>query len=84
MSKIFVRHRRHVGQGAGRPRFAVVASTGIDLKVYIPRLRRVELEKIAAETGAEIVYLPAGAGHEHEQGEGGSGRRRRRQVQQDD
>lgn len=84
MSKIFVRHRRHVSQGAGRPRFAVVASTGIDLKVYIPRLRRAELEKIAAETGAEIVYLPSGAEQEHGHGEGGSGRRRHRQEPQND
>jgi hypothetical protein len=60
MSKIFVRHRRHVGQGAGRPRFAIVAAQGPDLKVFKTRVRRAELEKIAAESGAEIVYLPRG------------------------
>ena len=60
MSKIFVRHRRHVGQGAGRPRFAIVAAQGVDLRVFKTRVRRAEIEKIAAETGAEIVYLPRG------------------------
>jgi hypothetical protein len=75
MSKIFVRHRRHVGQGAGRPRFAIVAAQGTDLNVYKTRLRRAELEKIAAEIEAEIVYLPRG----ESEGEGGKGRRRRRE-----
>ncbi len=59
MSKIFVRNRHHVGQGAGRPRFAIVAVQG-DLKVFKTRVRRAELEKIAAEIGAEIVYLARG------------------------
>lgn len=65
MSKIFVRHRRHAGRGAGRPRFAIVASHGLDLRVYKTRVRRAELEKIAADLDAEIVYLPRGE-KEHE------------------
>ena len=60
MSKIFVRHRRHAGRGSGRPRFAIVASHGVDLRVYKTRVRRAELDKIAAELDAEIVYLPRG------------------------
>ena len=80
MSKIFVRHRRHVGQGAGRPRFAIVAADGVDLRVYKTRIRRAELEKIAAETEAEIVYLPRG----ESEGEGGKGRHRRRREQDED
>jgi hypothetical protein len=84
MSKIFVRHRRHVGQGAGRPRFAVVAAQGTDLNVYKTRVRRAELEKIAAEIGAEIVYLPRGEHAEEPEGEGGKGRRRRRREQDED
>ena len=84
MSKLFVRHRKHVGQGAGRPRFAIVAAQGADLKVYKTRVRRAELEKIAAELGAEVVYLPRGEQAEAEEaesrGEGrGRGRRRRRE-----
>jgi len=82
MSKIFVRQRRHAGQGTGRPRFAIVAVQGPDLKVFKTRVRRAELEKIAAETGAEIVYLPRGehAGSEDDRGEG----RRRRKHHQDE
>jgi hypothetical protein len=83
MSKIFVRHRRHVGQGAGRPRFAIVAAQGADLNVYKTRIRRAELEKIAAEIAAEVVYLPRGE-HAEEESEGGKGRRRRRREQDED
>ena len=83
MSKIFVRHRRHVGQGAGRPRFAIVAAQGADLNVYKTRVRRAELEKIAAEIGAEVVYLPRGEHVEELEGEGGKGRRRRREQDED-
>lgn len=72
MGKLFVRHRRHVGKGAGRPRFAIVASHAADLRVYKSRIRRAELERIAAELDAEIVYLPRG-----ERAEESEGRRRR-------
>jgi len=86
MSKIFVRHRRHVGRGAGRPRFAVVAAQGVNLKVYKTRVRRTELEKIAAEIDAEIIYLPRGEsegkdddkGKGAAKGKGGKGKRRRK------
>jgi len=76
MSKLFVRHRRHVGEGAGRPRFAIVASEGADLRVYKTRIRRAELQKLAAELGAEVVYLPRG-----EKAEEGEGRRRRERTE---
>ncbi len=79
MSKIFVRHRRHVSQGAGRPRFAIVAAQGADLEVYKTRVRRAELEKIAAEIEADIVYLPRGEQAEEPEVEGRKGRRRRRE-----
>ncbi len=61
MSKIFVRERAKVGTGAGQPRFRVVAAFEADLKVYVPHLRRDELEQLAAETGAQVVYLKRGA-----------------------
>jgi len=75
MSKLYVRHRRHVDQGAGRPRFAIVASHGVDLRVYKTRVRRAELERMAADLEAEIVYLPRG-----ERAEEGEGRRRRERA----
>jgi hypothetical protein len=77
MSKIFVRHRRHAGQGAGRPRFAIVATHGLDLRVYKTRIRRAELEKMAAELEAEIVYLPRGEQGEESEPEGEPRKRRR-------
>jgi hypothetical protein len=77
MSKIFVRERRNIGKGVGRPRFEIVAVTGLDLKVYHSHIRKAELEKIAADVSAELVYLPRGE-HAGEEDEGESGRRGQR------
>lgn len=60
MSKIFVRERSQVGPGMGMPRFAVVAALGTDLRIFARHIRKAELEKLAEEAGAEIVYLPRG------------------------
>ena len=81
MGKIFVRERQNIGKGAGRPRFAVVAIEGIDLKVYTQHIRKIELETLAEAVGAEVVYLPRGenAGDQ----EHGEGKRRRRRSQQE-
>ena len=77
MSKIFVRERRHAARGTGRPRFAIIAVQGADLKVFRSRVRRAELETLAAETGAEIVYLPRGEQDAEPQDEGGRARHHR-------
>ncbi len=84
MSKMFVRERRHAGRGTGRPRFAIVAVQGTDLTVFRSRVRRAELEAIAAELGAEVIYLPRGEQAEEPQGEGGRGRRHRRRKRDDE
>ena len=76
MAKIFIRQRRDVTEGAKRPRFAVVAVQGADLQFYRPFLRRMELEQIAAETGAEIVYLPVGEHSREGQSDEQTGHRR--------
>lgn len=68
MSKLFVRERRQIGAGAGQPRFRVVASEGLDMRIYVPHMRRVELEQLATAVGAEIVYLSRG----DQDGEGGN------------
>jgi hypothetical protein len=60
MGKIFVRERRHAGEGAGRPRFTIIGVAGMDLKVFNTRVRRKELEQIATATEAELVYLERG------------------------
>ena len=75
MAKIFVRERRHVGERAGRPRFAVLGVQGSDLKFFKTKIRRSELDAIAQAIGAEVVILPRGGGENN--GEGGGGRRRR-------
>src|SRR5690606_40422337 len=46
-----------------------------DLKVFKSRIRREELEKLAEEVGAEIVYLPRGELDEEQAAGGGGGRR---------
>lgn len=82
MSKLFVRERKHVGQGAGRPRFSIVAALGADLHVYHTHIRRAELEKLAEEIGADVVYLPRGE-QTHGEEEGGQHRRRRAKAAED-
>ena len=54
---IFVRERRKVEKGEKKPRFRVVGVSGGGLKLYAKHLRRKELETIAVQTGAELVYL---------------------------
>jgi len=81
MSKIFVRERKHVGEGAGRPRFSIVAVQGADLHVYHTHIRRAELEKLAAEIGADVVYLPRGEKSDAEAAEGGHRHRRHKDAE---
>ena len=80
MAKIFIRERRHVGEGAGQPRFAVVSVQGSDVKFFKTRVRKAEIDAIAESIGAEVVILPRGSGeHGHDGNEGGGqGRRHRR------
>jgi hypothetical protein len=53
--------------------------------VFKTRLRRAELEKIASDIGAEIIYLPRGehAGEANPLEDAGQGRRHRRERNQD-
>lgn len=81
MSKIFVRCRR-AGRGTGKPRFAIVAIEGLDLELFNVRFRRAELEKLAADTGAEIVYLPRGEHAGDPDDEGKPGRHRRKEAKE--
>lgn len=57
--KIFVRERLQINEGDKKPRFAVVGVTGMDLKIYVSHIRKSEIEQIAAETDADVVYLKA-------------------------
>jgi hypothetical protein len=84
MSKIFVRERRHAARGTGRPRIAIVAVQGGDLKVFKSRIRKAELDALAAAIDAEIVYLPRGEQGAEPDNEGGRGRRHRRRPRDED
>jgi hypothetical protein len=75
MATIFVRERGNVGEGTGRPRFAVVGVAGTDIKFFKTHLRKGELEAIAHAVGADLLTLPRGRG-EHAGEEGGGGKRR--------
>jgi hypothetical protein len=62
--KIYVRERMKVKTGVKAPRFRVLAvtngSSGADGQLtFLTRLhlRKVELEQIAKDVGAEVVYL---------------------------
>ena len=55
--KIYVRERLNVGKGEKQPRFQVVAVAGEALHLYAGYLRKTELEQIAKDVGADIVYL---------------------------
>ena len=78
MGKIFVRERTNIGKGTGRPRFAIVAVSDLDLKVYHSHIRKVEIEKLAADLDAEIIYLPRGDQSDEDWQRAGRGGRRRR------
>ncbi len=70
--KIYVRERQKVGTGVKQPRFRVVAVTGEKgddkhLKIEGTHFRKTELEQIAQDVGAEMIYLEEMA--EEERGE---------------
>jgi hypothetical protein len=55
--KIYVRERIKVGREVKQPRYRTVAVSGGDLQIKAVHFRKTELEQIAKDTGAEIVYL---------------------------
>jgi len=55
--KIYVRERLKVQKGVEQSRFLVVAVAGEGLDLYAGHLRKTELEQIAKDVGADIVYL---------------------------
>ncbi len=55
--KIYVRERIKVGEGVRQPRYIVLAVQGGDLKVYAHHFRKTELEQMARDAGAELVFL---------------------------
>ncbi len=64
--KIFYRQRQKIAEGEKRPRFNLVATAGVELKIYAKHMRKDELEQIAREIGADLVELRAGGKHDDE------------------
>ena len=58
--KIFIRERGKVGEGEKKPRFAIVATVGTDLRFKVKHIRKQEIEQIAEAIGAELVIIKAG------------------------
>ncbi len=57
MIKIYMRPRMKVGEGVHQPMFRVVAVTGGQLQVEATHFRKLEIEQIAKDIGAQVVYL---------------------------
>ncbi len=55
--KIFYRERIKVGKGEKKPRFRMVATADLNIKIYVEHIRKNELEQIAESVGAELVLL---------------------------
>ena len=57
MMKIYVRPRMKVGEGVHQPMFRIVAVTGGQLQVEATHFRKLEIEQIAKDIGAQVVYM---------------------------
>ncbi len=55
--KIYVRERQKVGEGVKQPMFRVVAVTGGEIQIQAIHFRKFEIEQIAKDMKAEVVYL---------------------------
>ncbi len=60
--KIYVRERIKVGSGVKHPKYRVLAISSsseddLNLEIEAVHFRKIELEQIAKDVGAKIVYL---------------------------
>jgi hypothetical protein len=55
--RIYVRERLKVGKGVKQPRFRIIAVEGKEVRFNAIHLRKTELERIAKDVGAEVVYF---------------------------
>jgi hypothetical protein len=55
--KIYARERQKVGEGVKQPKYRIVAVTGGEIQIIATHFRKMELEIIAKEVGAELVFL---------------------------
>jgi hypothetical protein len=59
--KIFYRERAKVGEGEKKPRYKLLAVSGVEIDFYANHLRKKELEQIAKAVGAKLVLMERGA-----------------------
>jgi hypothetical protein len=57
MLKIYMRERMKVGEGVKQPMYRIVAVTGGQVQIELTHFRKFEIEQIAKDIGAEIVFL---------------------------
>ncbi|MGD1004522.1 MAG: hypothetical protein ABR887_03800 [Methanoregulaceae archaeon] len=55
--KIYVRERNKVGEGVEQPKYRIVAVTGGQLQIEAPHFRKFEIEQIAKDINAQVVFL---------------------------
>jgi hypothetical protein len=55
--KIYVRERMKVGEGVKQPMYRIVAVTGGQVQIELTHFRKFEIEQIAKDIGAEVVYM---------------------------
>jgi hypothetical protein len=55
--KIFVRERQKVGEGVESPKYRIIAVTGGEIQIQATHFRKFEIEQIAKEVGAEVVFM---------------------------
>ena len=55
--KIYVRERQKIGEGVESPKFRIVAVTGGQVQIEATHFRKFEIEQIAKDIKAEVVYM---------------------------
>ena len=55
--KIYVRERQKVGEGVESPKYRIVAVTGGELQIEATHFRKFEIEQIAKDVSAELIFL---------------------------
>jgi hypothetical protein len=55
--KIYVRERQKVGEGVESPKYRIVAVTGGEIQVEATHFRKFEIEQIAKDVKAEVVFM---------------------------
>jgi len=57
--KIYVRERQKVGEGVRQPMFRILAVTGGQIQIEGTHFRKFEIDRIAKDLDAEVIYLEA-------------------------